>query len=205
MCWQLPNHSEYQCGHPGTTTFSLKRCPAAKDRCDWTPCKVVLDSKDGPADPPTLISNPCQTCKESGDWLEFIDVQGRLRWRRTVGAIKPPSKKSARPLEMCNAYRIYHNYIKCGHSVRVPIHAVGPPCPAALRLLPGQNYCPVAVAAWETRVEAVEEPCPSCKQGRLWFLLIDKHGRYKWSPCIPNAQRNGEYARCPEVESATRR
>ncbi|KAM3553799.1 hypothetical protein ARSEF4850_006762 [Beauveria asiatica] len=84
---------KYQCGHPGTTTFSLKRCPAAKDRCDWTPCKVVLDSRDGPADPPTLMSNPCQTCRESGDWLEFIDVQGRLRWRRTVGAVKPPSKK----------------------------------------------------------------------------------------------------------------
>ncbi|KAM3533912.1 hypothetical protein MY4038_002790 [Beauveria bassiana] len=89
----LPNYSEYQCGHPGTTTFSLKRCPAAKDRCDWMPCKVVLDSEDGPAEPPTLIWNPCQTCKESGDWLEFIDIQGRLRWRRTVGAIKPPSKK----------------------------------------------------------------------------------------------------------------
>ncbi|KAF1731139.1 hypothetical protein CRV24_009215 [Beauveria bassiana] len=93
MCWQLPNYSEYQCGHPGTTTFSLKRCPAAKDRCHWMPCKVVLDSEDGPAEPPTLIWNPCQTCKESGDWLEFIDIQGRLRWRRTVGAIKPPSKK----------------------------------------------------------------------------------------------------------------
>lgn len=103
---------------------------------------------------------------------------------------------------MCNAYRIYHNYIKCGHSVRAPIHVVGPPCPAALHLLPGQNYCPVAVAAWETRVETVDEPCLSCKQGRLWFLLIDKHGRYKWSPCIPNAQRNGEYARCPEIELA---
>lgn len=94
MCEQVPNYIEYRCGHPGTPTTSvIRRCSTARRQSDWETCGEVWEGPENGLNPPTEIPAPCKACKRNRSWVQHTDAQGRVRWRKTVGAIKPPPKE----------------------------------------------------------------------------------------------------------------
>ncbi|KAJ6786282.1 hypothetical protein PWT90_00822 [Aphanocladium album] len=157
MCERIPNNVEYQCRHRGTPTTIIRRCRNAQARSNWDACKDPWD-RTATLGAVTKIEIPCQACKLDGSWVEYHDQLGRVKWKKAVGAINPPNKV------MCNAAKIYFNYTKCGHCPEAPVHAVGPPCRAANYFKPGRYYCSTETLTWKTTMEAMDEPCPACKE-----------------------------------------
>lgn len=93
MCVKTRNYTHYKCMHWRGPSITVERCETAKSTTSWDTCSETEEREEELPKVAHTAKDPCRKCKQTRAWVRYTDDDGRLQWRKTVGAIAPPKKK----------------------------------------------------------------------------------------------------------------